>query len=1516
MPTLGLAMIVRNEQKNLPVCLSSIKGLCDEIVIVDTGSTDGTKEIAKAFGAKIFDFAWIDDFAAARNFSFSNVRSDYIFWLDADDEILPKDLEKLRQVKSRLGSANAYLMVYDYAQDEYGRSIMEFLRHRIVKNGVGIHWKYPIHECLQFPPNTSMETTDVVITHRRKGSGHSDRNLNLLRKAVKDMPDDQRMRFYLAKECYSANLFEEAAKNFEEHIAKWDFHDSMVHSHVMLGRIYSHLKKEKEAIDISAKGIAIDPRWAEFYVTPGQIYYQRASEAQAKGNWGEAGEHWRRVAWWFERAKKCEQPDSWGFVDVEHYTYLPADRLCKAYSEMGRLLDANRENEIAIKYRPGDPRIQGNRAYLWDILYDRLNERPYRLNLGGGQKPVPSYRNCDLYPGGRVEFVLDQGKLPYPDGTVHAIYSEHALEHSASHESAKETIQEWARALRHGGHLTLKVPDLDQCCKSFAASEDRPRKPEERWTEKEWYKYTIYGIQKGQGTEPAEGQYHRTGFTQAELRRLLEANGFVIDYIGTYDGWGTPSIEVRAIQRRQSAKVRWLIRGKSEDEPSTRIRRLNVSKWLNSRGIDSKVSEAYAQGSVDVGALLAELRIADVVVFTQFSAVDRELMERLNRAGVATVYDMNEDLEDYEGLEELLDTAKVNIFCSTALKEKYGENRTGFAIFDAFETPEKPLDHSYAPHGKDGKVRVLWSGMGGNAQNAEFLRPICQELGMEFLVMSEWQTADISWKKETWLEHLNGADIVVSPQRMQVQNCKSNTKATQPMSLGIPIVVSPLQAYKECVKDRENGFICSTPEEWKAVLTALRDSQELRERIGKNAKAAVTGYSIDMVGLRWFVTLSMLCHENCNPPKVDIIIPTFNNLEYLKVCIESIRKNTDWPHNIIVVNSGTDGTAEWLTQQPDVIAVNSKTRFHFSTANNAGLAVAKEKYVCLLNDDTIVSEGWLGAMMHEAMKPGIGAVGPFSNCDKTWLHQEAIMVEGRDLYPGMDMSGVQGIIPKIYKWKHRKEVHPRGWLAFYCTLMPRVAVDKVGLLDDSFKSGDEDLDYCRRLSNAGYVCRQTYDSWVFHFGGRTRKFAEGLDKALHQAEDRANHDRYRAKWGDFDAPKAPVRKKKASTPAEPQELALDAGGDRKLFVLYTGPAWERWSPLSVDEGGIGGSETCAVYVAREFAKKGWKSIVFGDCAGMERDYDGVTYVDHSKFASFAAKNKIDFFVSSRRADVFALPIQATRKAVWVHDIWLDANGSANLNIERIDKVFCLSPWHKKFFLNHHKGVPAEKVHVTRDGVDLARFEGKVRKIPGRMVYSSSPDRGLELLLDLLPQIQKEVPEAEVHIFYGFENWEKSARARGDQGQLTLIEKLKKKFNDPGVVYRGRVGQKTLAREFMKAQLWAYPTWFTETFCITACEAMASGTPVVTTDVAALATTVGEAGVVLPVPKNQWDCGMTQDAAFQKKFVEECISLLTDEARWKKYSTDGLEKAGRFGWNGIVEDWLSAVGFPIEQAAFS
>jgi hypothetical protein len=235
------------------------------------------------------------------------------------------------------------------------------------------------------------------------------------------------------------------------------------------------------------------------------------------------------------------------------------------------------------------------------------------------------------------------------------------------------------------------VPDVELCCRAFVGEADRPRREGERWTPKEWYLYTIYGIQQSQGAEPPEGQYHRTGFSKPELRRLLEESGFQVEKIDNYDGWGTPSIDVRAVQVRNPIKVRWLLRGLNEEDPSTRIRRLNIHRWLSSQGIASSVVQVHGakDGKIvekDEGHLFAELRDADVVVFSFFTEKDRRVMDMLRRAGVSVVADYNEDLAcAHPEIAECLKSATLIVCCSTVLAQKcrlYGRTEV---IPDAYE---------------------------------------------------------------------------------------------------------------------------------------------------------------------------------------------------------------------------------------------------------------------------------------------------------------------------------------------------------------------------------------------------------------------------------------------------------------------------------------------------------------------------------------------------------------------------------------------------------------------------------------------------------------------------------------------------------------------------------------------------------------------------------------------------------------------------------------------------------------
>ena len=147
--TVSLCMIVKDEEEALTRCLESVSGLVEEIVIVDTGSTDKTRDIAAGFTDKVYSFTWIDDFAAARNEAFSHATMDYCMWLDADDVLLESDREAFRTLKETLDPAVSVVMApYHTGFDQEGRVTFSYYRERLIKNHAGMRWEGAVHEAI------------------------------------------------------------------------------------------------------------------------------------------------------------------------------------------------------------------------------------------------------------------------------------------------------------------------------------------------------------------------------------------------------------------------------------------------------------------------------------------------------------------------------------------------------------------------------------------------------------------------------------------------------------------------------------------------------------------------------------------------------------------------------------------------------------------------------------------------------------------------------------------------------------------------------------------------------------------------------------------------------------------------------------------------------------------------------------------------------------------------------------------------------------------------------------------------------------------------------------------------------------------------------------------------------------------------------------------------------------------------------------------------------------------------
>ncbi|MDD5650261.1 MAG: glycosyltransferase family 4 protein [Candidatus Nanoarchaeia archaeon] len=356
--------------------------------------------------------------------------------------------------------------------------------------------------------------------------------------------------------------------------------------------------------------------------------------------------------------------------------------------------------------------------------------------------------------------------------------------------------------------------------------------------------------------------------------------------------------------------------------------------------------------------------------------------------------------------------------------------------------------------------------------------------------------------------------------------------------------------------------------------------------------------------------------------------------------------------------------------------------------------------------------------------------------------------------------------------------------------------------------------------------------------------------------------------------------------------------DKKTIVFYSGPSFEKWNYNSCETKGIGGSETWAIKLSEEFAKLGYRVLNFADCS-IEGKFNGVNWIHYSKLHDYIEYNYFDCFISSRTTEPFKLKIRSDKKLVICHDIWLNKNKIVPYQ-EKVDKFLCLSDWHRQFVCNHH-GFPLDKVLIVSNGIDITRYKQEVERQPYRLIWSSSLDRGLDTLLYLFDFVKVNIPELELHIFYGIDNWEKTVVYKPAEKQK--IENIKRAMNKPGVFYHGRVGQDRLAEEQLKSSLWCYPTTFTETWCITAIEMMAAGVPIICSNLAALTTTVGDCGIL--IGNGNINQALTRDCRIQ--FAHKIIEILKNKEIWKYWSVKGKERAKQFTWKNAANDFIKKIG---------
>ncbi|WP_437193296.1 glycosyltransferase [Planctomicrobium sp. SH527] len=267
-----------------------------------------------------------------------------------------------------------------------------------------------------------------------------------------------------------------------------------------------------------------------------------------------------------------------------------------------------------------------------------------------------------------------------------------------------------------------------------------------------------------------------------------------------------------------------------------------------------------------------------------------------------------------------------------------------------------------------------------------------------------------------------------------------------------------------------------------------------------------------------FLTTAIPTPER-RPLLTSIILVTYNQLPHTQACLNSIRLVTDEPYEIIVVDNGsTDGTVDFLRADLHLRLIENGCNRGFPAAANQGIQAAQGEQILLLNNDTIVTTGWLQrltAALNSA--PEVGLVGPVTNC-----------ISGEQQVPVTydELAQLDGF---AWDWgkQHHQHYQPTDRLVGFCLLIKKEVVDRIGRLDERFGIGNfEDDDYCRRAQAAGYQSLIATDTFIHHVGSATFR-GSGTDlRGLLET----NQQRYREKWDRAQQPQPGRRPQRVGCP--------------------------------------------------------------------------------------------------------------------------------------------------------------------------------------------------------------------------------------------------------------------------------------------------------------------------------------------------------------------------------------------------
>ena len=335
-------MIVKDEEEVLARALSCAKRFADEIIVVDTGSSDNSADIAKKCGATVSFFEWIDDFSAARNFSFSLATCDYIMWLDADDVVEEDSAQKIRALIS--GEQ------FDVAMLPYVNGSMRYMRERIVRRAMNFLWSDPVHEVIT--PREKVVNCPAEVVHKKQKQGDPVRNLSIYQKLIaRGISLSERQKFYYGRELFYNKMYRQSAAVLTHFLAGDGWAVNKAEACRTLYFCHKNLGDDASALAALLHSF--------LYVTPrAQDCCILADEMSGRGDYALA-------KYWYLRALDSEEKEEdGGFFLPEYSTVYPMLGLVVAFDRLGDMETARYWNDRVGSLYPDHSSYIYNKNYF------------------------------------------------------------------------------------------------------------------------------------------------------------------------------------------------------------------------------------------------------------------------------------------------------------------------------------------------------------------------------------------------------------------------------------------------------------------------------------------------------------------------------------------------------------------------------------------------------------------------------------------------------------------------------------------------------------------------------------------------------------------------------------------------------------------------------------------------------------------------------------------------------------------------------------------------------------------------------------------------------------------------------------------------------------------------------------------------------------------------------------------------------------------------------------------------